>query len=72
MLVVEDDPDVRAYSEGIVAELGYRVLTAGDAAAALTALDTHLEIDLLFTDIGLPGGRTGAGWPMRRDSVIRG
>jgi PAS domain S-box-containing protein len=59
VLVVEDDPDVRAYTEGMVAELGYRVLTAGDAAAALKLLDVHPEVDLLFTDIGLPGGRNG-------------
>jgi CheY-like chemotaxis protein len=59
VLVVEDDPDVRTYSEGMVAELGYRVLTAGDAAAALRTLDADPEIDLLFTDIGLPGGRNG-------------
>ena len=59
VLVVEDDPDVRAYTAGMVGELGYRVLTAGDAAAALTLLDAHPEVDLLFTDIGLPGGRNG-------------
>jgi PAS domain S-box-containing protein len=59
VLVVEDDPDVRAYTESMVAELGYRVLTAGDAAAALKLLDLHPEADLLFTDVGLPGGRDG-------------
>jgi len=59
VLVVEDDPDVRAYTEGIVCELGYRVLTAGDADAALKVLDAHPGVDLLFTDVGLPGGRNG-------------
>ena len=59
VLVVEDDPDVRAYTESMVAELGYRVLTAGDAAAALKQLDLHPEADLLFTDVGLPGGCDG-------------
>ena len=59
MLVVEDDPDVRAYTEGMVGELGYRVLTAGDADAALKVLDAHPEVNLLFTDVGLPGGRNG-------------
>jgi PAS domain S-box-containing protein len=58
VLIVEDDPDVRAYSEGMIAELGYRVLTAGDAAAALAMIDTH-AVDLLFTDVGLPGGSSG-------------
>ena len=59
VLVVEDDPDVRAYTEGIVGELGYRVLTAGDADAALKVLDAHPAVNLLFTDVGLPGGRSG-------------
>ncbi len=59
MLVVEDDPDVRAYTEGMVGELGYRVLAAADGAAALKVLDAHPEVDLLFTDVGLPGGRNG-------------
>ena len=59
VLVVEDDPDVRAYTEGMVGELGYRVLTAADGAAALNLLDAHPEVDLLFTDVGLPGGRNG-------------
>jgi PAS domain S-box-containing protein len=59
VLVVEDDPDVRAYTEGMVGELGYRVLTAADAAAALKLLDAHPEVNLLFTDVGLPGGRNG-------------
>jgi len=60
VLVVEDDPDVRSYTEGIVGELGYRVLTAGDADAALKVVAAHpAGVDLLFTDIGLPGGRSG-------------
>jgi PAS domain S-box-containing protein len=59
VLVVEDDPDVRAYTETMVGELGYRVLTASDADAALLLLDDHPEVDLLFTDVGLPGGRNG-------------
>ncbi len=59
VLVVEDDPDVRAYTEGMVGELGYRVLAAHDSAAALQVLDAHPEVDLMFTDVGLPGGCDG-------------
>jgi PAS domain S-box-containing protein len=59
VLVVEDDADVRAYTEAMVGELGYRVLTASDAATALDVLDAHPEVDLLFTDVGLPGGCNG-------------
>jgi CheY-like chemotaxis protein len=59
ILVVEDDDDVRSYSTGILRELGYSVVEAPVAAAALQALEAHPEIKLLFTDIGLPGGVNG-------------
>ena len=59
MLVVEDDEDVRAHAVSILTELGYPVLEAGDATAALRMLDAHGAIRLLFTDVGLPGGLNG-------------
>jgi len=59
ILVVEDDDDVRANTTGILRELGYAVLEAPDAAAALHLLEAHPEIRLLFTDVGLPGGMNG-------------
>jgi PAS domain S-box-containing protein len=59
VLVVEDEEDVRAYTTGIVRELGYQVLEAATGAAALQALNQHAEIALLFTDVGLPGGMNG-------------
>jgi CheY-like chemotaxis protein len=59
VLVVEDDDDVCKFTADVLGELGYRVLTARDAASALSVLDEHREIDLLFTDIGLPGGVNG-------------
>ena len=59
VLVVEDDPDVRAYTVEMVGELGYRVLIAEDGASALTLLEADPEISLLFTDVGLPGGMNG-------------
>ncbi len=59
ILVVEDDPDVRANTTGILRELRYTVLEAPIAATALHLMDTHPEIDLLFTDVGLPGGMNG-------------
>ncbi|MGC1302301.1 MAG: ATP-binding protein [Caulobacteraceae bacterium] len=58
VLVVEDNHDVRAYSVMILNELGYSVLEAGDAEAALAILKRPGRIDLLFTDVVLPG-RTG-------------
>jgi signal transduction histidine kinase len=59
ILIVEDDPHVRAYSLDMVTELGYRVLEAENGAAALAMLEAHPGIKLLFTDVGLPGGMNG-------------
>jgi len=59
VLVVEDDPDVRDYTIEIVGELGYAVVSAADGATALRLLDSHPEVHLLFTDVGLPGGMNG-------------
>lgn len=61
VLVCEDDEKVRAYSVEVLTELGYHVLEAEDGRAALTRLDeTSPPVDLLFTDVVLPGGMTGA------------
>jgi PAS domain S-box-containing protein len=59
VLVVEDDPDVRAYSCDTLSELGYDVLSAGTGAAGLGVLDSNPAIRVLFTDVGLPGGMNG-------------
>lgn len=59
ILVVEDDRDVRAYSCEAPHELGYAVLEAHDGPSALAILDSGQAIDLLFTDIVLPGGVSG-------------
>ncbi len=68
VLVVEDDAEVRAYSVESLKSLGYRVLEAAEARAALAALEAHPEISLLFTDVGLPGldGRKLADEALRR------
>jgi CheY-like chemotaxis protein len=60
VLVLEDDEDVRTYSVDILRELGYRVIEAHDGPAALRLLDQNPRVDLLFTDVVLPGGMTGA------------
>jgi signal transduction histidine kinase len=59
VLLVEDDEGVRAYSSGVLRELGYTVIEAFDAASALAALEGHGPVDLLFTDVVLPGGLHG-------------
>jgi PAS domain S-box-containing protein len=60
ILVCEDDEDVRAYSAEVLGELGYQVLETADGAAALAILETKGHVDLLFTDVVLPGGMSGA------------
>jgi len=55
ILVVEDDDDVRATTVDLLLDLGYRVLKARDADAALIILESGASIDLLFTDVVLPG-----------------
>jgi len=61
VLVCEDDENVRAYTVEVLRELGYRVIEAGDGPATLAALDAEPgRIDLLFTDVVLPRGMTGA------------
>ncbi|WP_339446837.1 PAS domain-containing hybrid sensor histidine kinase/response regulator [Pseudomonas sp. EA_5y_Pfl2_R50] len=55
VVVVEDDPAVRMLVVNLLNELGYRAFEALDAPAALTLLDSELRVDLLVTDVGLPG-----------------
>ncbi len=55
ILVVEDNEDVRSYSTAILAELGYTILEAAEADSALAILRSDQRIDLLFTDVVLPG-----------------
>jgi signal transduction histidine kinase/CheY-like chemotaxis protein len=59
VLLVEDHDDLRAYSAGVLRELGYTVLEAGTAAAALKVLGSRDDIAVLFTDVVLPDGMDG-------------
>jgi signal transduction histidine kinase len=59
VLIVEDDDHVRAHSVEILRELGYAVEQANTAKSALEVLEKRKDIQLLFTDIGLPGGMNG-------------
>lgn len=59
ILVVEDDDAVRDHVTGLLGGLGYRVLEASTGAAAMDVLAKAGEVDLLFTDIVMPGGMGG-------------
>jgi signal transduction histidine kinase/CheY-like chemotaxis protein len=59
ILLVEDNAGVRDYAKSVLESLGYNVIEAVDAADALAILADRPPIDLLFTDVVLPGGATG-------------
>jgi two-component system NtrC family sensor kinase len=61
ILVVEDDEQVNRFTVEALEERGYRVMTAPDGATALRLLDhvADLQVDLLLTDVVLPGGMNG-------------
>ena len=58
ILVVEDDQALRGYTTEILGELGYGVLEARDGPTALQILERN-HVDLLFTDVVMPGGMNG-------------
>ena len=55
VLVVEDDDDVRLFTSESLRDLNFTVLEAQDGPSALKQLESHPEVQLLFTDVGLPG-----------------
>ncbi len=59
ILVVEDDPALRPLAVSMLENLGYDVLAAEDAGSALAAAAEAPAIDLLFTDVALPNGKSG-------------
>ena len=59
VLVVDDEPTVRMLVAEILGDLGYTAIEAADGAAGLEVLQSEARIDLLVTDVGLPGGMNG-------------
>jgi PAS domain S-box-containing protein len=59
VLIVDDEPTVRMLVTDVLRELGYRTIEASDGIAGLKILETNSRIDLLVTDVGLPGGLNG-------------
>src|SRR5262249_45870417 len=61
ILVVEDNAEVAEVTSGLLDQLGYRVLRAESAAAALDSLHNGAQVDLVFSDIVMPGALDGLG-----------
>lgn len=59
VLVVDDEPTVRMLVTDALGDLGYACLEAGEGKAALRLLEGDTPVDLMITDIGLPGGLNG-------------
>ncbi|MBV8097432.1 MAG: response regulator [Acetobacteraceae bacterium] len=69
ILVVEDDPEVGALAVDLLAQLGHSAFRVGTAAAALGALTGGRHVDLVFTDVMLPGGMSG--FDLARELAVR-
>jgi CheY-like chemotaxis protein len=59
VLAVEDDALVRAYVVAQLRSLGYQVLTAANGAEALVIIESDVHVDVLFTDVIMPGAMNG-------------
>ena len=59
ILVVEDQEAVRAVACGFLEDFGYDVIEAGDGFQALSMLQEHIDVDLMFSDVVMPGGMNG-------------
>ncbi len=74
VLVLEDQPQVRAFAKRSLEGLGYQVLGAEDAVAAMNILEAESAVDLLFSDIVLPGamnGRELARWAVENQPGLK-
>jgi PAS domain S-box-containing protein len=73
ILVVEDNDAVRSFTTDTLRDFGFNVIEAVDASEALKILDRNRRVDLMFTDIGLPGlnGRELAATVQRRYPSVR-
>jgi CheY-like chemotaxis protein len=59
VLVIDDEPTIRMLVVSVLEENGYAAIEAGDGASGLRILQSDARIDLLVTDVGLPGGMNG-------------
>jgi PAS domain S-box-containing protein len=59
VLVIDDEPTIRMLVAEVLAECGFAVIEAQDGPAGLRILESNARVDLLITDVGLPGGMNG-------------
>jgi len=59
VLIIDDEASVRSLVAEVLREQGYATVEAGDGPSGLRMLDSERRIDLLVTDVGLPGGLNG-------------
>jgi CheY-like chemotaxis protein len=59
VLVVDDEPTVRMLVTEVLEDLGYAAIEAADGSSGLKVLQSDVRIDMLITDVGLPGGMNG-------------
>ncbi|KPF62617.1 histidine kinase [Bosea sp. AAP35] len=72
ILIVEDDDDVRTTVIELLSELGYRVLRARDASSGLAIVESGVPVDLLFTDVVMPGPLQSREMASRAQALIPG
>ena len=70
-MIVDDEPTVRMLITEVLEGLGYAAIEAADANSGLKVLQSNVRIDLLITDVGLPGSLTGFRWSTRRALIDR-
>jgi PAS domain S-box-containing protein len=70
ILIVEDDAGVKAATVNSLVELGYAVVDARDGPSAMILIHQQVKFDLLFTDVGLPNGLTGAQLAAQVQSLV--
>jgi len=59
VLLIDDEPIIRMLIAEVLGEAGYAVIEASDGPTGLSVLDSPAKVDLLVTDVGLPGGMNG-------------
>lgn len=59
VMIVDDEPTIRMLVAEVLEDQGYIPIEAGEGASALKVLESDARIDLLVTDVGLPGGMNG-------------